>query len=117
MTSEPRAGARRAQAIICGVLLAICGIVLLVRMNTSQPQLDADPEVSKTVDALFTALTSRDRSRLEDCEQRLNTYREAEQLAPAAAAVLDRVIEQAHAGDWEPAARRLYDFMLAQRGD
>jgi hypothetical protein len=116
MTRETRSGASRSQVIVCGVLLAIAGLVLLLRMRT-QPQLDADPEVFKTVDALFTALTSRDRSRLDDCERRLKSFRETDQLAPAAAAILDRVVDQARAGEWEPAARRLYDFMLAQRGE
>jgi hypothetical protein len=103
-------------AIGLSSLLVLAGIAVVVHWRWSQPQLDADEDVFKTVDALFTALTSQDVGRLEDCERRLDGYREEERLPPAAAKVLDTVIEQAHAGDWEPAARRLYDFMLAQRG-
>jgi hypothetical protein len=37
-------------------------------------------------------------------------------MSDAVAAQLDAIIQQAHAGDWEPAARTLYDFILGQRG-
>jgi hypothetical protein len=117
MTSDPLAGVQRPKVVVCCAVLAVVGTVLLLRILNSQPQMGSDPEVFKTVDALFTALTSRDPNRLDDCERRLNSYREAGQLAPAAAKILDRVVEQAREGEWEPAARRLYDFMLAQRGE
>jgi hypothetical protein len=107
---------RRLVQILCG-LAAVTAVVLFAQMRKFQPQLEADEEVFNTVDALFTALTSRDLSRLDDCDRRLQGFREEERLAPAASKVLDVVIQQAQAGDWEPAARRLYDFMLAQRGE
>jgi hypothetical protein len=116
MTSNRSAPNRPLVIGLCG-LLVLAGIVLFLQLRKYQPQLEADEEVFNTVDALFTALTSRDPSRLDDCELRLNGYRDEDRLAPAASKVLDAVMQQAHAGDWEPAARRLYDFMLAQRGE
>jgi hypothetical protein len=113
-SKQPASGRPLAIGLCC--LLTLAGIALFVHWYWPQPQLDADDEVFKTVDALFTALTSQDADRLEDCEQRLDGYRDDDRLPPAAAKVLDTVIQQAHAGDWEPAAHRLYDFMLAQRG-
>ena len=87
----------------------------MVCAGCTQPQLDNDPELFKTVDALFTALTSRDLSRVDDCEFRLDEFHESGQLSPAAGAILDTVIEEARDGDWERAAQQLYDFMLAQQ--
>lgn len=81
------------------------------------PQLGGDEEVLRTVDALFTAVTGRNDKALQDCERRLRLYREAGKLPTSAAETLDTVIAQARGGRWEAAATRLYDFILAQRGD
>jgi hypothetical protein len=75
----------------------------------------ADPEVFKTVDALFTAVTSRDEKRLAECEQRLFALIDAGKVPPAASAYLGQVIGTARAGRWESATQTLYDFMRAQR--
>jgi hypothetical protein len=92
-------------------------VLFLVQAYKSPPQIGTDDEVFATVDALFTALTSRDESRLDDCEERLLELREANQLPASAADHLDSVLQQARSGQWEPAAKRLYDFMYSQRRD
>jgi hypothetical protein len=115
MSSERPAPGRRLVIGLWG-LVVLAGIALFVHWRWPEPQLEADEDVFNTVDALFTALTSQDVGRLEDCQRRLDSYREEDRLPPGAAKVLDTVIEQAHSGDWEPAARRLYDFMYAQSG-
>jgi hypothetical protein len=74
-----------------------------------------DEDVFKAVDALFTAVTSRDEKRLGDCEQRLGSLKETGQLPPEAGAYLDGVIRSARADRWESAAQTLYTFMRAQR--
>lgn len=107
---------RRLVGILSGLVI-VMAIVGFMQFRGAQPQLGADEEVFITVDALFTALTSRDPDRLDDCERRLNGYRGENRLADTAANVLDAVIRQARGGDWDPAARRLYAFMLAQRRD
>jgi hypothetical protein len=76
-----------------------------------------DEEAFKTVDALFTAITARDRDLLARCESRLDAARNAGRLPPEAADHLAGIIKEARAGRWESAAQRLYDFMKAQRRD
>jgi hypothetical protein len=80
-----------------------------------KPQLTADDEVFKTVDALFTAVTSRDSHRLADCATRLQDHRDAGRLPQSAAVYLAGVIQKSQSGDWDHAAHELYDFMLQQR--
>ncbi len=110
-----RAGAwRRPVQIVCA-LAAVAAVAFLVQALRAPPQIGTDEEVFAAVDALFTALTSRDDSRVDGCEQRLLALREAHQLPAKAADYLDSVIEQARSGQWEPAAKRLYDFMYRQR--
>jgi len=109
------AGARRRLVLILCGLTAIVAVVVLLQSLRSPPQIGTDEEVFATVDALFTALTSRDDNRLDSCEDRLLALREADQLPAKAADHLDAVIEQARSGEWEPAAKRLYDFMYRQR--
>jgi hypothetical protein len=94
-----------------GVLL----LVFVVRWLMSPPQMGADEAVFNTVDALFTAVTSKDLKRLEDCESRLRSYQDEGKLPPAAAKTLDSIIKQARSGQWKPASERLYGFMYAQR--
>jgi hypothetical protein len=107
---------RRTWGVAGGGLLAAMILALLVWSRLPPPQLQADEQVFNTVDALFTALTARDRTRLDECERRLKAYHEQGKTSRAAAARLDAIVKQAHDGKWEPAARKLYDFMLAQRG-
>ena len=97
------------------VLLVILAIGISVVMRRSASQLAADDEVFRAVDALFTALTSRDLRRLDDCALRLDELYDADRVSAEATDFLDSVIEGARAGKWEPAAKRLYDFMLAQQ--
>ncbi len=114
MANSNAGPSRRLVTILCG-LTAIVAVVVLLQSLKSPPQIGTDEEVFATVDALFTALTSRDDSRLDDCEERLLAFREADQLPAKAAEYLDAVIQQARSGQWEAAAKRLYDFMYRQR--
>jgi hypothetical protein len=107
---------RLALLILGGAGLVIGGIVLLAYFNRP-PQMGTSEEVFTTVDALYTAVRSRDEKRLGECERRLHGYRDAGKLPPAAASALDAIISRARSGAWEPAARQLYDFMFAQRRD
>ena len=115
MESDP--DRRRKQAFAAGGVLALIGIAWVVWSNLPPPQLKlTDKQVFNTVDALFTALTSRDLARLTDCEQRLKTYHSEGRTSNAVASTLDAIVKQARAGEWEPAAKKLYEFMIGQRG-
>ena len=105
---------RRATWILLA-LAAIGVVAILVVALRRPPQMGADEEVFRTVDALYTAVASRDEKRLAECERRLKDYRAAAKLPDSAADSLEAIIEKARAGKWESATERLYDFMLAQR--
>lgn len=88
---------------------------LITQYLRSTPQMNADEEVMKTVDALFTALTSKHIQRLNDCEQTLQKYRLDGRLANNASKSLEAIIQRARAGEWDSSSKTLYDFILAQR--
>lgn len=108
-------GDRRGLKAVCGLLLVIAVVVWLRTWHFPPPQMGTDEESFKTVDALFTAFTTRDRERLDDCERRLVARREAGKLPAQASARLQSLIGQARSGDWDSAAKRLYEFMYGQR--
>jgi hypothetical protein len=104
------------------LFLAPAGILVIAALVCfwsfrAPPQMGRDEEVLRTMDALFTALTGRNEAELTQCEARLHASREAGQLPPAAAKRIDRLIAQARGGSWEEAARGLYAFIRAQRGE
>jgi len=98
-----------------GTPCAAAGLLIVLVGCGRPPQLGADDDVFKTVDALFTAVTARDEKLLDDCGQRLRSFQEAGRLPADASEYLDAIIEQARDGRWEPAAEKLYHFMKAQR--
>ena len=97
-------------------LVAIVFLFLIVWRMLPPPQMKADEEVFKTVDALFTAVTSRDTVRLEECEKRLAIYRADGRTSDAVATKLDGIVKDARGGEWKPAAKKLYTFIMGQRG-
>jgi hypothetical protein len=110
-------GSTRRRAVL--VAAAVAGLAVLVGLFlwwwSKPPQMGADEEVSKNVDALFTAVTARDEKLLADCQRRLVTLKDTGKLPGEASAYLDNIISKARAGGWESAAQSLYDFMRAQR--
>lgn len=108
---------RRKTLVSAGGLVALISLAYSIWVCWPAPQLTTDEQVFNTVDALFTALTARDATRLEECEQRLTEYHAEGRISDAVAARLDAIVKQARHGGWEPAARTLYDFIMGQRGD
>ena len=98
------------------VVLGLAGAVAAFWFRTP-PQMGTSHEVFETVDALYTAVRMKDVAKVSDCERRLHAARDKGELPASAASHLDGVIGRARAGEWQPAAERLYDFMLAQRRD
>jgi len=98
-------------AVAGGLVLLVCWFVWWGK----PPQIGADKEAVQTVDALFTAFTSRNTTRLAQCEERLHALRDAGELPPNAADYLDGLINTARGGNWRRAAQKLFDFIKAQR--
>src|SRR5690349_18951411 len=95
-------------------ILAFSGLWVWLATR-SQPQLPASDEVLKAVDGLFTAVTARDSARLATCQRRLEAIHADGQLPHAAWRRLQSVISMSERGQWEPAARQLYNFIQGQR--
>ncbi len=106
---------QRRAVVVLAVLVLLVGGSALYAYLSRPPQMGTSEDVFKTVDALYTAVRSRDEKQLGECERRLQRSREAGELPAAAADSLAGIVRTARAGDWQPAAERLYDFMLAQR--
>jgi hypothetical protein len=104
--------------IAVGAAGGLATIVLAAAIWTRlpPPQMETDEQVFKTVDALFTALNAKDRARLEECERRLKAYHDEGKTSDAVASRLDSIVKQAEDGQWKPAAKKLYAFILGQRG-
>ncbi len=111
---ETNTRTRLAWYVLAG-LATIALLVIVVTWFNRPPQMGTDPDVFKTVDALYTAVGMKDEAKVAQCEKRLHAYRDAGTLPESSAAFLDRVIAKCRAGKWESAAETLYEFMLAQR--
>jgi len=99
-----------------GVLLAVGALVAVIYFYSGcTPQVGADDESFRTLDALYTAVTSRNLDRLAATEARLHSLREQNRLPGPAAEHIDAIISQARNGEWLPAAKELHAFVSAQR--
>src|SRR5260370_42065447 len=79
------------------------------------PQIGADKETFKAVDALYTAVGLRDARLVDQCQEKLKTLRGAGKIPEDAARALESIIVEAKGGKWEPAQERLSKFMEGQR--
>lgn len=109
-------GSSRRWLIVAGGAIAVLFMMFQIWLRWPTPQMAIDEQVFNTVDALFTAVTAHDATRLSECDQRLKAYHTEGRISDAVADRLGGIVQQAHDGDWEPAARTLYDFILGQRG-
>jgi hypothetical protein len=89
---------------------------LLLAAGCGTPQVAGDPDCFKEVDALYTAVTSKNAKLLGESEARLRKLHAAGKLSDAGLRALEPIIARARGGDWRPAAEELYVFMRAQRG-
>jgi hypothetical protein len=113
VTDEKITTTKRAALVAAagGLVLLVCWFVWWGR----PPQIGADKEAVRTVDALFTAFTSRNATRVGQCEERLHALKDAGKLPQHAADYLDGLIKMARGGNWRGAAQKLFDFMKGQR--
>jgi hypothetical protein len=104
------------RAVVAAGVVGLAALLVCAFVGWGRPpQMGPDEDVFKTVDALFTAVTSRDERLLGPCEQRLRASREAGKLPAEASDYLDGIIRTARDGQWQAAAERLHGFMKAQR--
>src|SRR3954463_8257170 len=78
------------------------------------PQIGADRDSFKAVDALYTAVSLRDSRLLARCAQDLQDLKAKGQLPEAAGQSLESMVVEAREGKWENAQSRLGDFMRRQ---
>lgn len=95
--------------------LSIFLLALAVAGCGRPAQIGADPEVFKTVDALYTAVSLRDPGLVDPCLATLKGLHEAGKLPGDAFSVLEEMIEEARGGAWEDVQTRLGRFMQGQR--
>ncbi|MEO8270756.1 MAG: hypothetical protein ABI557_13615 [Aureliella sp.] len=84
------------------------------RYYSVPPKLQASEEATKNLDAMFTALTARDSTRLAACMERIEEHVAAGKLSRKATADLRYCAELARNGSWEQAAKHLYWMVYEQ---
>lgn len=93
--------------ILIGLMpLAGCGSV---------PQVLSDEAVFGELDALYTAVTSKRRNLLSDCQKRITKLHAEKRMSDAGFKEVEAIITLAEDDKWTPAAERLYTFMRGQR--
>src|SRR4029079_7788701 len=90
-------------------------LACLMLGGCSPPQVLDDEECFSTVDALWTAVTARSPELLDQTAADLQHLRDDGRLSAEGHAALAKIIGQARAGEWEPAAKRLKTFIQGQR--
>ena len=96
--------------------MLLSGVLLLAVTGCGNaPQFTGDEECFSAVDALWTAVTSQQKPWLEQSARELERLRDSGKLSDEAWKALESPIAQARDGQWDPAARELYDLIKAQR--
>lgn len=80
------------------------------------PQLNQDPEVLSALDAVFTAINSRNSKELERLDKILVSHHEEGRINLDAHQRVQAISSVAKNGEWELAAEQLYSFIERQQG-
>jgi hypothetical protein len=97
-----------AGAAMLGLCLFVCGC-------GSTPQVLDDEETYSTVDALWTAVTSKRTDLVDKTAARLASLHAEGKLSKEGLAALEQIIAQTRNNEWMPAAQDLKAFIQAQR--
>lgn len=98
-----------------------CGLLLVLMMTAclsgcgGPVQVASDEECLKTVDALWTAVTSRRADLLRQTADNLHRLERSGQLPSGAHDQLNEIVREAESGEWPSAAQNLKWFMSGQR--
>ena len=87
-------------------------LFIAIGCNSSPPL--GSEEVSRTADALYTAVTSRRPELVDAVEENLKKLNADQQISPAAMTALQAIIDQARAGQWQAAAEELDQLIRNQ---
>lgn len=93
-------------ALLLAVVLTGCG---------RPAQMGSSDEVLGAVDALYTAISSRRVELLDKSANRIEELHTSKELPDAAYRQLKSYIDEARQGQWEPAIRKLHEFIRGQR--
>lgn len=107
-------GAYRAGLLFLGMLACLLAVVWLWMAWAKPPQMGSDPDVFKTVDALYTAVRNQDQAQIGACEKTLGLLCQEGKLPLAAHQHLVEIVRLAKADQGQASARALYRFMLDQ---
>lgn len=99
------------KSISAGAIVVLVALLIFWKLF-AKPELKASPESLKTMDAMFTALTSKDSQRLEFSLVRLRNFQEQGQIDAQSMKTIEHcrvlAIEQ---GQWQTAAETLYELV------
>ena len=96
-----------------------CVSAMLTLLVASSIGCGGSPEVTseaglKSLDVLYTAVTSRKPELLDQCAIQVNHLETSGDLSGSAADSMEGVIQLAEAGDWQQAAERLDKYIRLQ---
>ncbi|MFO1023407.1 MAG: hypothetical protein U0903_22350 [Planctomycetales bacterium] len=96
-------------------LFVVLSAVALLWTGCGPPQVLNSDESLKSLDALWTAVTSQKRDLLTTAAKDLKKIHDDKKMSDAGWSRIDAIIKQAESGDWQGAAKKLQTFIKGQR--
>lgn len=96
------------------IAVLLCAMSL-VWAGCGPPQVLNSDESLKSLDALWTAVTSQKSELLANAAKDLKRMHDQKRMSDAGWRSIDAIIKQAELGDWQGAAKKLRDFIKGQR--
>ncbi|MBM4074603.1 MAG: hypothetical protein FJ267_03045 [Planctomycetes bacterium] len=96
------------------VLLVTVGLIITESGCSRRPAAVDSEDAMLAIDALYTAITSRQSKLVEDVHDRLKSLASAQKLSSEALRQLESIIESANSGKWESAAKQVDHFIRRQ---
>ncbi len=112
--THPTVSSARKSVARLFLALALIGLMTFAGCN-SVPQVLSDEAAFGELDALYTAVTSKRRNLLSDCQKRITKLHDEKRMSDAGFKEVEAIIALAEEDEWTPAAERLYTFMRGQR--
>ncbi len=102
--------------VLWGAALALClvGGFQVWRWYSAPPRMAASAEAKKSLDGLFTAITTRDSAKLATCMERIEVHFSEGRLSENAVNEVRTCCKMAQSDSWDKAAERLYWLIFEQ---